>query len=234
MKSLLFIKISALVFSSFLVTGCASALVSAATAPRTETTKTLVAEDSIVAIGRPKVGDESPRKSDLVLVGLANTYTLKNGFEDIEKIAEDLDPKFLQVNADRPIDLMISGDRFYGSVVMVYGGNGFVYTDDSVSKLTRLGFSKSTIANSSGKSEVVYRRNFDLAGKIYAKVNNLDDVSKKFSKNRPVRFYTETSTEIKDAGKELGKAAALPFAIAFDVVTLPIQLLMFTAYLSHP
>lgn len=85
MKSFLSIKFAVLVFSSILLTGCASALVAASPTTKTQTTKTLVAEDNIVAVGRPKVDGDSPRKNDLVLVGTNNTYILKKGIEDIEK-----------------------------------------------------------------------------------------------------------------------------------------------------
>ncbi|WP_394261806.1 hypothetical protein [Moraxella boevrei] len=65
----------------------------------------------------------------------------------------------------------------------------------------------------------------NLAGMVYPAVSNQASM-KRLSKYYPASIYTETTQTVNnpDVGKDAGKTLVLlPFAVAFDVVTLPFQ-----------
>ncbi|MFZ3087058.1 MAG: hypothetical protein WA123_03240 [Methylotenera sp.] len=209
-----------------LLSGCATTLLASGGQGVTNTTtvSTLVMEDEIVATGHPKPDHENQVEiNSVVLIGNKNTYHITKGTKEIDFLTK-LDPHKIHINNDKPISLVISGNKFHGVIKVEYLGDG--YSPDELNTLKSAYFMTHT--RNKGwiglTRETYYTKEFFLQGEIYEKLEINDSVSK-LSKGRLIRFVTIRSESHVDPGKALDMLFALPFAVAFDVVTAPAQII---------
>lgn len=129
----------------------------------------------------------------------------------------NLDATAISVNDNRDIEFVLSDTKFSGVISVSYMKDH--YTHEELSLLNELKF-KSHVKKVGDKTYDAYSATMRVAGDIYAKYQG-DEVSS-LSKGRKVKFSTETY-ETKFNGELLFH---LPFTIAFDVVTAPIQAIL--------
>lgn len=208
------LRIASLAVLLMMVTGCATALVTGQNRPTKHKVTTHVMSDEIVAIARPKQGEQADNRPDgLVMVGSNNSYHITDGSEFIEELTK-LDAAAISINNNQDIEFVINDTSFSGFISASYMKEH--YTPEELSLLNTLKFTSQVkkIGDESYESYSVKKR---VAGDIYAKYQG-NEVSS-LSKGRKVSFSTE-KYETKFNGNLL---LELPFALAFDVVTAPIQ-----------
>jgi hypothetical protein len=209
-----FFRIASLALLLTMLAGCATAIATAYHGPSKQKVRTQVMSDEVVAIARPKQSEQQVNNPNgLVMIGLNHSYHITNGSEFIEKLT-NLDAAAISINNHRDIEFVLRDTKFSGVISVSYMKEHYTY--EELSLLKELKFT-SHIKKVGGKSYDAYSATIQVAGDIYAKYQG-DEVSS-LSKGRKVKFSTE-SYETKFNGELLFH---LPFAIAFDVVTAPIQ-----------
>jgi hypothetical protein len=175
--------------------------------------------DSILALGRP---DEEFRKylnndKAVVFLGKQNTYLLLKGGDTLFAIAQDLNAENITVVEDSR-QLFIQNRSVWGSINLSYDTNK---SSQDLSKvlavLGRTGF-KTTATPGVYQISVQVQGSanppFDFKG---MPINNL-------LKNRTLVFRSPPTSE---KTPEINKVALLPFTVAVDVLTAPLQVLGF-------
>ena len=219
------LKIIGVVITSISLSSCATAMLSTAGVSHTASTKKFVMEDTIIATAKPvSNADVASLKESIVLIGLNNTYHITEGSESIRKLLT-LAPEYISVHNDNPLEFDIYGSKFNGIVDVKYTKDNYLL--DELTVLSKLNF-KSHSRPEKGKSEY-FEASFRVEGNIYAKTNVNEAVAKNFSAGRKIKFYTTEYKKSIDAGKMADKLFALPFTIAFDVTTAPLQLILFSS-----
>lgn len=150
------------------------------------------------------------------MIGLNNSYHITYGAEFIEKLIA-LDATAISINENQDIDFDIVGTRFSGVVSIDYIKQQ--YTFGELASLNALGFSSHT-KKIGDKFYDAYSVKVNLAGNIYSKYQG-SEVSL-LTKGRKVKFST-VKYENAFNGNLLFD---LPFAVAFDVATAPIQAIL--------
>lgn len=206
-----------------LLQGCATALL--ATAPTTSTTmhETIVDQDVIRTIGFPTRNGE--RVDGLVLIGDKFSYFLKEGSEKIELMAQKLDPE--RINMANSITLALNETNFSGRLDFVYKSEKgeFTLTEQEIlPKLCRRAAVPDGVLGL--EKRLYYRCWVYVAGSIHSRDGLLAENISSLNKGRIVRFATYKSETGVSSKRILDKLFALPVTVAFDVITLPIQLII--------
>ncbi|MDQ8937258.1 hypothetical protein [Acinetobacter rudis] len=205
-------------------TGCAtSTLLNKGKSERTRTEKVVLVEDNVVAFGKMAQQNNQLPADSLVIAGTKNSYVLTQGGARFVSIIGQLDPKHIQLTRELNFYSAKNDGHFSGVLPLSY-----VKLQENVSKKDLEFFLENAAeecTTSSDKRMNAQRFcfNIKLSGVVYPVVNNLNSL-KPLSKPYPVSIYTQTEeryTTYKNSGAE--KLVLFPFAVAFDVVTLPFQ-----------
>lgn len=205
------------------------------------TTETSRESDSIVAFGRTKPDSQTMPKDKLVMLGNWYIYVitesavqgrqhtddsrlveilnvkLSRAFDVHEDLRHQTAPDFNAQNGGYfPITYDKDQNRFSGNFCLNYRENTALSAARRTAEqrtLDQLQFLK----HPSGSRYLCMQ----VAGQVYAKPDNMND-QYRFETPVPVKL---TVTRSAYDGGRLAKMATLPLAVAFDIVTLPIQLL---------
>lgn len=196
-----------------------------------------VLSDTLLAIGKP---DAATSKllgvpDALALAGAKNTYVLTKGGDKLSELAQlfqsnpTLDAERLVLIDDSNKSakrLFLDNETAWGIVEFNYEpvANG-TYTQNERQTLEKIGFTigKDTL----GRDSYELLINIAAAIKPAIKLSNANIPS--FKKNRTLTFYEPDSKTLVTKPK-VGKILLLPFSVAADVATSPIQLLGFGAF----
>ncbi len=211
--------------------GCAtSSLLESSSRVSTTSVKTNLSEDQIVAFGRPAQALPKMPNATMVIVGEKNSYVLSQGGTEMVNLLSNLTPKNIQVSNDMSFYVPNNDGYFQGEMKLSYAklkdefkrsdyqfflqNNGRDCTSDSDERINAQRFCF----------------NVPVKGAIYPQVSNLSMIQSKYralSKPYTVSFYTQTKQDevIRSGKSSAEKLVLLPFALAFDVVTFPLQLL---------
>lgn len=219
------IQISSVLISSLVLTACAtSALLEKDSAVRVQNQKVNLINDTVVAFGKPAYTLSDIPADSVVIVGEQHSYILTEGGAQFVKLISSLDPKNIQITKSLNFYSQKNDGRFQGSLPLAY-----VKLTEDVSKKDLNFFIQNgaeECTNSSDKRMLAQRFCFDLklAGVVYPKARNSQSF-KALSKPYHVNIYT--TQQVKDYSKATSTSAEklvlAPFAVAFDVVTLPFQ-----------
>ena len=110
-----------------------------------------------------------------------------------------------------------------------YSNDSGTYSAEEIDNLKSLQFSEEM---ESGRIRVwrhkkIFTKKIPVEGVMYAQAKNLSEIKSKFKQERTVGFFKETVEDKVDPRRVMTKISALPFAIVFDVITLPLQVLFF-------
>lgn len=219
--------LSALLASS----GCAtSSLLESNSRVSTQTTKTILSEDQIVAFGRPAQALPKTPNATMVIVGEKNSYVLTQGGTEMVSLLSNLTPKNIQVDNDMSFYVPNNDGYFQGEMKLSYAK-----LKDEFKRTDYQFFLQNNGRDcSSASDQRIDAQRFcfsvPVKGAIYPQVSNLSMIQSNYralSKPYTASFYTQTQQEqINRSGTNAAqKLILLPFALAFDVVTLPFQLL---------
>lgn len=211
--------------TSGILTGCATAtLLDKDDGIRTKTVKNVLINDYVVAFGKPAQALPNIPQDSIVIMGQQYNYVLTHGGAKFAKVISALDPKNIQVTRSLDFYSAKNDGNFSGSLDLSY-----IKLAEDVSKADREFFIENgaeECTNSSDQRLKAQRFCFDikLAGVVYPAASNRDSFK---ALSKPYRISIYTQTQEKDYSQASSNAAnklmLFPFAVAFDVVTLPFQ-----------
>lgn len=212
-----------------LLTGCATHELLSDHTPKTQikTVKNTLVEDRVLAFGKPVAILPETNQDSIVIIGEKNSYVLTQGAKQFSTLLNHLDPDYIKLTKKLDFYSANNDGRFAGTLGLKYS-----QLKENISKKDREFFLKNDAdectSYDEGKMDVQsFCFDINLSGVVYPAVSFPSNM-KRLSKYYPVSIYTETTTTINnpETGKDVGrKLVLLPFAVAFDVVTLPIQAL---------
>lgn len=212
--------------STLILSACAtSTLLKKGKNERTRTEKVVLVEDNVVAFGKLAQQNSQLPADSLVIAGSKNSYVLTQGGARFVAVIGQLDPKYIQLTRELNFYSAKNDGQFSGVLPLSY-----VKLQENVSKkdlefFIENGAEECTTSSDKRMNAQRFCFNIKLSGVVYPVVNNLSSL-KPLSKSYPVSIYTQTEehyTTYKNSGAE--KLVLFPFAVAFDVVTLPFQAL---------
>ncbi|WP_336165805.1 hypothetical protein [Acinetobacter sp. 161(2023)] len=207
------------------LTGCATkTLINKDNKTYTRTTKVTLVEDNVVAFGRPAQAIVNLPKDSIVIAGQKNSYILTQGGTQFLTLISKLNPKNIQITRDLNFYSEKNDGHFSGTLPLSY-----VKLREDLSKKDLEFFIENgakECSTSSDQHMQAQRFCFDikLAGVVYPVANNLTSLQA-LSKPYQVTIYTNKEEKYKSnyGMNPLEKLVLLPFAVAFDVVSLPFQ-----------
>lgn len=209
------------------LSGCAtkSLLTSGATAQTTQVRHTLL-EDHVLAFGKPAVRLANMPTDAVVIVGQKNSYVLTEGGSTFERLIGKLDPRYVTLSDSLDFYSANNDGRFTGKLSLKYRQLENQITDNDRKFFLQHGVSDCTTSNDRELGAKGFCFNIALQGVIYPAVSNQSSL-KALSKAYPVTIYTKKSEIKYQTGDKnaVEQVILLPFAVAFDVVTLPFQAL---------
>ena len=226
-----FALISAAIAATLGLTGCAtSSLLDSPSQVSTKTVKQVISEDQIVAFGRPAQSLPSTPNATMVIVGNKNSYVLTQGGTEMVNLLTNLTPKNIQVNNDMSFYVPNNDGHFQGDMKLSYAKLKDEFKRNEYQFFLQNGGTECSTASDTRMSAQRFCFTVPVKGVIYPAVNNLTLIQSKYrplSKPYTVSFYSKTEQQTTSRNTKSGaeKLVLLPFALAFDVVTFPFQLL---------
>ncbi|WP_227680999.1 YidX family protein [Psychrobacter alimentarius] len=219
-------------FSALLVSsGCAtSSLLESNSRVSTQTTKTVLSEDQIVAFGRPAQALPKMPNATMVIVGEKNSYVLTQGGTEMVSLLSNLTPKNIQVDNDMSFNVPNNDGYFQGEMKLSYAKLKDEFKRSDYQFFLQNNGRDCTSASDQRIDAQRFCFSVPVKGAIYPQVSNLSMIQSNYralSKPYTVSFYTQTkqAQSNRSGTNAAQKLVLLPFALAFDVVTFPFQLL---------
>lgn len=195
----------------------------------TSTTKQVLVEDQLVAFGRPAQPLANMPSNSAVIVGEKHSYVLTQGGTEMVKLLTTLTPQNIQVDNDMSFYSANDG-YFQGEMKMSYAKLKDEFKRSDYQFFLQNGGTDCTSASDNRINAQRFCFKVPIKGAIYPQVSNLSMIQSKYkalSKPYAVTIYGQNkTTQTQRSGSNAAqKLVLLPFALAFDVVTLPIQIL---------
>ncbi|MGP9545163.1 hypothetical protein ACT3QR_09180 [Psychrobacter sp. AOP7-B1-25] len=196
----------------------------------TNTTKQILSEDQIVAFGRPaQVLPKMPNAS-MVIVGEKNSYVLTQGGTEMVNLLSNLSQKNIQVDNDMSFHVPSNNGYFQGKMKLSYAKLKDEFKRSDYQFFLQNNGKECTSESDQRINAQRFCFSVPVRGAIYPQVSNLGLIQSSYralTKPYTVSFYTETQQDVVTRSGPNGaqKLVLLPFALAFDVVTFPLQLL---------
>ena len=211
--------------------GCAtSSLLDSDSHSSTSTTKQVLSEDQIVAFGRPVQALPKMPNASMVIVGEKNSYVLTQGGTEMVSLLSSLAPKNIQVDNDMDFYVPNNDGYFQGEMKLSYAKLKDEFKRSDYQFFLQNSGKECTSASDQRINAQRFCFSVPVKGAIYPQVSNLSMIQSNYralSKPYMVSFYSETKqNHVSSNGANTAqKLVLLPFALAFDVVTFPFQLL---------
>ena len=212
------------VLSATLLSGCATSALLEKDSGGTYTTtqKRVLTNDVVVAFGKP-----SNIPSDaVVIVGQRNSYVLVEGGTRFNNLITRLDPRHISLTKGLDFYSANNDGSFTGELAFKYTKLKAEVTNEELNFFLQNGVKECTNHSESNLGAQSYCFDIPLKGHTYPAVSNQSSL-KALSKAYPVTIYTNEQTTAYREGQSssVEKLVLFPFAAAFDVVTLPLQII---------
>ena len=219
-------SLAALLVSS----GCAtSSLLESDNHLSTTTTKQILSEDQIVAFGRPAQALPKTPNATMVIVGEKNSYVLTQGGTEMIGLLSNLTPKNIHVDNDMSFYVPNNDGYFQGEMKLSYAKLKDEFQRSDYQFFLQNNGRDCTSASDLRINAQRFCFSVPVKGAIYPQVSNLSLIQANYralTKPYTVSFYTQSQQkQVSRSGNTAQKLVLLPFALAFDVVTFPFQLL---------
>jgi len=211
--------------------GCATnSLLEGSSQVNTETVKNILSEDQIVAFGRPAQPLPNMPNGTVVIVGEKSSYVLTQGGAEMVNLLTNLTPKNIQVDNDMSFEVPNNDGYFQGRMKLSYAKLKDEFARADYQFFLQNSGQECTSESDQRIGAQRFCFSVPIKGAIYPQVSNLSLIQSKYrtlTKPYTVTFYTQSQkNEVTHRGANSAqKLVLLPFALAFDVVTLPFQLL---------
>ncbi|TWV81999.1 hypothetical protein [Moraxella sp. VT-16-12] len=228
MKSFGKLTLVALAVSSLTLSGCAThtLLSKDSGGMRTEKVKKTLVSDTVLAFGKPSLRLSNLPADAVVIVGQKHSYVLTEGGGRFERLLTHLDPKNIKVT--KPLNFYSANNdgSFTGSLAFKYTKLKDDVKKDEVNFFIQNGVEECTSHSEKQLNAQSFCFEIPLKGLSYPVVTNQASLQT-LSRAYPVTIYTheEKSTYQHGDSNPVQKLVLFPFAVAFDVVTLPFQAL---------
>lgn len=209
--------------------GCATSALLEADRQATKTVRTVISEDNIVAFGRPAQSLPNLPSASMVIVGYNNSYVLTDGGQQMTTLLTNLTPKNIQVDNDMAFLVPNNDGHFQGTMKLSYAKLKDEFSRRDYQFFLQNGGKDCTTTSDERILAQRFCFSVPVKGVIYPPVNNLAMIQSQYRQlSRPylVSFYTMTLQQPATNNKSgAQKLVLLPFALAFDVITFPLQVL---------
>ena len=211
--------------------GCAtSSLLDSDNRVSKTTTKSVLSEDQIVAFGRPAQALPKMPNATMVIVGEKNSYVLTQGGTEMVNLLTNLTPKNIQVNNEMNFYVPNNDGYFQGEMKLSYAKLKDEFKRSDYQFFLQNNGKECTSASDQRINAQRFCFSVPVKGAIYPQVSNLSLIQSNYrplTKPYTVSFYTQSQqNQVSRSGANTAqKLVLLPFALAFDVVTFPFQLL---------
>ncbi len=219
--------LSALLASS----GCATnELLESNSRVTTSTVNSVLSQDQIIAFGRPAQALPRTPNATMVIVGEKNSYVLTQGGTEMISLLTKLDPKNINVENAMSFTVPNNDGYFGGRMKLSYAKLKDEFARSDYQFFLQNGGQDCTSVSDLRINAQRFCFDVPVQGAIYPQVSNISLIQSQYkalSKPYTVTFYGQTQqTQTTSSGANTGqKLVLLPFALAFDVVTLPLQIL---------
>ena len=212
--------------------GCAtsSLLESGNQVVTTQSTKNILSEDQIVAFGRPAQALPKMPNATMVIVGEKNSYVLTQGGTEMVSLLTNLMPKNIQVDNEMNFYVPNNDGYFQGEMKLSYAKLKDEFKRSDYQFFLQNNGKECTSASDQRINAQRFCFSVPVKGAIYPQVSNLSLIQSNYrplTKPYMVSFYTQTQQNqvTRSGANSAQKLVLLPFALAFDVITFPFQLL---------
>ena len=211
--------------------GCAtSSLLDSDNRVNTTTTKSVLSEDQIVAFGRPAQALPKMPNATMVIVGEKNSYVLTQGGTEMVNLLTNLTPKNIQVDNEMNFYVPNNDGYFQGEMKLSYAKLKDEFKRSDYQFFLQNNGKECTSASDQRINAQRFCFSVPVKGAIYPQVSNLSLIQSNYrplTKPYMVSFYTQTQQNqvTRSGANSAQKLVLLPFALAFDVITFPFQLL---------
>lgn len=209
------------------ICGCSTFLVSEMSSRDPYFHSKPLSKDKIVAIG--KLGPDSEKtlgiQDGMVFLGENHSYLIVKGGAELQAVARsDIGSRVEVLDNYHYTEhhLYVQDGMFWGEVGLSFTESEANLTPERLQQLSILGFVKA----SSSKNGATYTKGIPVEGTILAPLAIPTDIAERLTHFRSISFYPPKDQK---APLNLAKYVAMPFAVALDVVTAPIQILGFGA-----
>lgn len=220
---------TAVALSTLMLGGCAtSTLLEKDTGTYSKTTQTNLVEDRVVAFGKPaQTGGHLPSDS-VVIAGEKNSYILTQGGAKFSTLITRLDPKHIQINNELRFVSALNDGRFSGKLNLAYVKLRKEIGQAELNFFIEQGARECSTSSDQRMDAQRFCFDLNLVGVVYPVANNINQLQgnmQRLSKPYHVTIYTTKTEQHSRATAKSGlqKLMLFPFAVALDVVTLPIQ-----------
>ena len=211
--------------------GCAtSSLLENNNQVTTKTSSNVLSEDQIVAFGRPAQALPKMPNATMVIVGEKNSYVLTQGGTEMVSLLTNLTPKNIQVDNEMKFYVPNNDGYFQGEMKLSYAKLKDEFKRSDYQFFLQNNGKECTSASDQRINAQRFCFSVPVKGAIYPQVSNLSLIQSNYrplSKPYMVSFYTQTQQNqvSRNGPNSAQKLVLLPFALAFDVITFPFQLL---------
>ena len=211
--------------------GCAtSSLLDSDNRVSKTTTKSVLSEDQILAFGRPAQALPKMPNATMVIVGEKNSYVLTQGGTEMVGLLTNLTPKNIQVDNEMNFYVPNNDGYFQGEMKLSYAKLKDEFKRSDYQFFLQNNGKECTSASDQRINAQRFCFSVPVKGAIYPQVSNLSLIQSNYrplTKPYTVSFYTQSQqNQVSRSGANTAqKLVLLPFALAFDVVTFPFQLL---------
>ena len=211
--------------------GCAtSSLLENNNQVTTKTSNNVLSEDQIVAFGRPAQALPKMPNATMVIVGEKNSYVLTQGGTEMVSLLTNLTPKNIQVDNEMKFYVPNNDGYFQGEMKLSYAKLKDEFKRSDYQFFLQNNGRECTSASDQRINAQRFCFSVPVKGAIYPQVSNLSLIQSNYralSKPYMVSFYSQTQQNqvTRNGPNSAQKLVLLPFALAFDVITFPFQLL---------
>lgn len=194
------------------------------------TTKQTLSEDQVIAFGRPAQALPKTPNATMVIVGEKNSYVLTQGGIEMINLLSNLTQKNIHVDNDMSFYAPNNDGHFQGEMRLSYAKLKDEFQRSDYQFFLQNNGRDCTTTSDQRIDAQRFCFSVPVKGAIYPQVSNLRLIQSNYrslTKPYTVSFYAQTEHEqVNRRGPNSAqKLVLLPFALAFDVVTFPLQLL---------
>ena len=188
--------------------------------------KEVLTNDVVVAFGKPSLKLPNIPSDAVVIVGQRNSYVLVEGGTRFNNLITRLDPRHISLTKGLDFYSANNDGSFTGELAFKYTKLKAEVTNEELNFFLQNGVKECTNHSESNLGAQSYCFDIPLKGHTYPAVSNQSSL-KALSKAYPVTIYTNEQTTAYREGQSssVEKLVLFPFAAAFDVVTLPLQII---------
>lgn len=199
------------------------------TSTTTRTVQVPLISDTVVAFAKPASAVAGLSEQSIVIAGQKNSYVLTQGGANFVQVISRLDPTHIKINQKLQFLSAKNDGHFTGKVQLQYVKLKSELSDKELNFFIEQGAQECSEYSDTKMNAQRFCFNFNLAGVVYPAANNIASLKSnltQFSKPYQVNIYTEKKENHQTASygtNPLEKLVLLPFAVAIDLVTLPLQ-----------